>query len=196
MQLSPIVSQVHDQLTAAAALGDERTQHVAASLAAAAGPAVRLAVLEALSAAADEITAALLDHPGSPAVSVRVNGSGGAGGEDVLVSVRDTASVPSAEPRTDDGDSSARISLRLSESLKTDVEQAAAKEGVSVNTWLVRAAGAALEPNPFAALGAFGRGLGRAAGRGGWPGGGDRGPGGPPEGPGGSHSRISGWIDG
>jgi HicB family len=49
-----------------------------------------------------------------------------------------------AATRVDDGDASARISLRLPESLKADIEMAAAREGVSVNTWLVRAAGAAL----------------------------------------------------
>jgi predicted HicB family RNase H-like nuclease len=40
---------------------------------------------------------------------------------------------------------SARISLRLPESLKTAVEQAAAREGVSTNTWLVRAIARATE---------------------------------------------------
>lgn len=197
MQLTPYLAQVQDQLTAAAALGDDRTQQIAGSLAAAAAPSVRLAVLDALSAAADEITAALLDHPGSPGVTVRLDGGGG---EDVLITVRDTAaSVPTTEPRTDDGEASARISLRLSESLKTDIEQAAAKDGVSVNTWLVRAAGTALEPNPLAALGAFGTRLGRAAGKGGagaWLSG-EGGPAGGPESRrGGSHSRITGWIDG
>src|ERR671937_837144 len=34
---------------------------------------------------------------------------------------------------------SVRITLRLPESLKTAVESAAARDGVSVNTWLVRA---------------------------------------------------------
>ena len=37
-----------------------------------------------------------------------------------------------------------RISLRLSEALKSDVEAAAKADAVSVNTWLVRAAGHAL----------------------------------------------------
>jgi uncharacterized protein (DUF1778 family) len=38
-----------------------------------------------------------------------------------------------------------RINLRLPEGLKSLVEQAAAREGLSVNAWLVRAAAAALE---------------------------------------------------
>jgi hypothetical protein len=138
MQLDSYVTQVHDQLVAAAALGDDRARDVAASLANAALPAVRLALLAALAAAADEITAALLDSPGAPAVGVRLD----------TEEIRVVVTTSDAEPaqRTDEGDASARISLRLSESLKTDIEAAATTSGISVNTWLVRAAGAALQP--------------------------------------------------
>ncbi|MDQ2748125.1 MAG: toxin-antitoxin system HicB family antitoxin [Pseudonocardiales bacterium] len=139
MHLDDYAAQVRDQLTATAALGDERTQHIAHSIAAAAAPAVRLAIMTALAAAADEITAALLDSPGSPSVAVRLDG------DTVRVDVLAGDPEPAAA-RIDDGDASARISLRLPESLKTDVETAAGREGVSVNTWLVRAAGAALAP--------------------------------------------------
>ena len=38
----------------------------------------------------------------------------------------------------------ARITLRLPEPLKASIEAAAAREGVSVNTWLVRALGRAV----------------------------------------------------
>jgi uncharacterized protein (DUF1778 family) len=131
------VAQVHDQLTATAALGDERTQHIAQTVAAAATPAVRLAIMTALAAAADEITAALLDSPGAPSVAIRLDGDA------VRVDVVRGDPEPAAT-RVDDGDASARISLRLPESLKADIEMAAGREGVSVNSWLVRAAGAAL----------------------------------------------------
>lgn len=181
MHLDDYVEQVHAQLRAAATLGDERTQQVAQTLAGAAGPAVRLAILSALSEAADEITAALLDTPGAPSVSVRLDG---ATGDDVRVQVSITEPQPAAV-RPDEGDASARISLRLSESLKADVEQAAGEQGVSVNTWLVRAADAALTPAwgcwPGAAT--FAAGMG---GRG--PGGGRRG--------GGNPHHVSGWING
>jgi hypothetical protein len=54
-------------------------------------------------------------------VPVRVGtGSDGAGGDDR------------------DRDMSARITLRLSESLKTRVEEGAAREGISVNAFIVR----------------------------------------------------------
>jgi uncharacterized protein (DUF1778 family) len=154
MQLHQYVSQVQGQLTAAAALGDERTRHTAEALSAAAEPAMRLAVLAAISAAADEITGALLDAPGSPAVTVRLDG------EELRVEIRTAAQEPEApaapQSADGDGDASARISLRLSESLKAEIEAAARGESVSVNTWLVRAAGRAL-------------GQGRAGPEPGWP---------------------------
>jgi hypothetical protein len=50
-----------------------------------------------------------------------------------------------AEPLDDTVTS--RTTLRLPDRLKARVEQAAAEEGVSVNSWFVRAIAAALEPN-------------------------------------------------
>ncbi|HEY2271212.1 MAG TPA: toxin-antitoxin system HicB family antitoxin [Jatrophihabitantaceae bacterium] len=141
MQLQPYVAQVQAHLAAAAALGDERTKQTAEALAAAAEPALRLAVLAAVTAAADDITAALLDSPGAPAVAVRIDG------EDLRIEVRTpepAAEAPAAPAAPEDADASARISLRLSESLKSDIEAAARGESVSVNTWIVRVASRAL----------------------------------------------------
>jgi hypothetical protein len=137
MQLDSYVQQVQEQLVAAAALGDDRVRELAATLASAAAPAVRLAVLGALAAAADEITAALLDSPGAPIVAVHLDA------DDVRIAVSTSATEPT-QPRTEDGDASARISLRLSEALKADIDAAATRASVSVNTWLVRAATTAL----------------------------------------------------
>lgn len=192
MHLDPHVASVHDQLTAAATLGDERTREIAGSLATAAAPAVRLAILDAISAAADEITAALLDYPGSPTVTTRLDGG------EVRIEVRASAPSEAEPPRTDEGEASARISLRLSEALKADIDAAAERDGVSVNTWLVRAATAALRPGPFAgfgsgafgAFGPFGGGWGSSSKSGG------HGHAGPHyETRGGGHN-ISGWING
>ena len=91
--------------------------------------------------AADEITAALLDAPGTPRCRCGSTAT-------TWSSTSGSPSGAPAEPPRDDGDASARISLRLSEALKADIEAAAARDGVSVNTWLVRAAGAALAPRP------------------------------------------------
>lgn len=175
MQLNDYVVQVQSQLASAAALGDEATRATAEALSTAADPAVRLAVLAAVSAAADEITAALLDVPGAPAVSVHLDGP------ELRVDVRPTqqpelATGGEAGPAgaADDADATARISLRLSEALKAQIEAAARTGSVSVNTWLVRAATAALAgPTPH--------GWGRA-----W---------GPPGPPGAAH-HLTGWING
>lgn len=144
MQLDHHLETVHDQLLAAAALGDERTKEIAGALAGTATSAVRLALIGAVSQAADETTAALLDYPGSPAVAARLDG------DEITLEVRATgADAGGAEPRREDGEANARISLRLSDALKADIDAAAEREGISVNTWLVRAATAALEPRPF-----------------------------------------------
>jgi hypothetical protein len=174
MQLHPYVAQVQAHLAAAAALGDDRTKQTADALAAATEPAMRLAVLAAVSAAADDITSALLDSPGAPSVSVRIDG------DDLRVDVRVAEAEPDAAPTSaaDDADANARISLRLSEGLKAEIEAAARTEAVSVNTWLVRAAGLALSsarrPRP------------------GW----DPGWTGPDRGRGGNAHHITGWING
>jgi hypothetical protein len=76
-------------------------------------------------------------------------------GADLRVDVRPTQ-PPEAGPTAagatgsgDEADATARISLRLSETLKTQIEAAARSGSVSVNTWLVRAATAALAaPTP------------------------------------------------
>ena len=145
MQLSPFVAQVQAQLAAAAALGDETTRRVADALAAAAEPATRLAILAAVTAAADEVTAALLDSPDSPSLAVRLDG------DELRIEVR--VAEPHHDVPTEDADTSARISLRLSEALKTDVESAAKADSVSVNPWLVRAATRALAPSRARAAG-------------------------------------------
>jgi hypothetical protein len=140
MQVQPYVTQVQDQLAAAAALGDESTRAVARALAVAADPAVRLAVLGAVAAAADEITAALLDVPGAPGVAVRLDS------DEVRVELHaDPAATAPATPVVgEDTEASARISLRLPEELKSRVERAARAESISVNTWFQRAAAVAL----------------------------------------------------
>jgi uncharacterized protein (DUF1778 family) len=155
MQIDTHLSRVHEQLLAAAALGDDRTREIADALSTAAVPALRLALLAAVSEIADEITAALLDHPGSPAVAVRIDH------DEVAVDVRSVAPSDDAGPaRPADGEPNARISLRLSDALKADIDAAAERDGVSVNTWLVRAAAAALRPGA-ADTGQTARGRGR-----------------------------------
>ena len=185
MHLDDYLHQVHEQLRSAAALGDERTQQIAATLASTAEASVRLALIAAVSATTREITAALYESQGGPAVTAALDG------DEIRLDIAASDTTAAQQP-PDDGrpaDATARISLRLSEQLKADVEQAATQESVSVNTWLVRAATTAL-----------GRSGGRQGGGwpgGGWPGGGPASWGGSWAGPQGRGShRFTGWVTG
>src|SRR3954465_13087602 len=103
-------------------------------------PAVRLAVLDALSAMAAEVTAAL----DGDVVEIRVRGRDP---EVVVTRVHATEPAPAApieEPGDDGG--TARISLRLPEALKSRAEAAASAQGGSLNAWLVPAAPHAAHP--------------------------------------------------
>src|SRR5689334_25170198 len=107
MELDDYVRQWSQQLAAVTALADDRTREVAAALGGAGAAAARLVLLEALTTAAAEISEALLDAPGSPAVSVRLDGS--------HVHLDVTASAPADEGpvAVDEGDSSARVTVRM-----------------------------------------------------------------------------------
>ena len=92
-----------------------------------------------MSSAADEITAALND------VTVEARLRGG----DVEFAVNEiehptTAPVPADSSKPETSDDVARITLRLPESIKNSVEQAARSGNISVNGWLVGAIDAAL----------------------------------------------------
>lgn len=114
---------------------------------------VRLTLLDALSAAADEITRELA--PGSVELRLR-------GGEPEFVVTAAPADEPApaaALPGDDEG-TTARINLRLPEQLKAGVEQAASRERLSVNAWLVRAvAGALGQGRPASGGGRIGQGF-------------------------------------
>jgi hypothetical protein len=146
MELRPYVEQVQSQLAALAALGDEATRATAEALAGAAEPAVRLALLGMVTAAADEITAALLEWPGAPTVSVHLDG------DHLRPEVHSAESIPEADGvmagYPDEADGTSRISLRVPEALKAQVESAARSRGVSVNTWIVRAVSSAVSGSP------------------------------------------------
>jgi|SRR5437870_6823766 hypothetical protein len=128
MQLQRYVDALKADLTAVAELGDDATAQAASRLVVSLQASIGLRLLDALSEAALELT----DRLPSGHVEVRL-----AGQDPELVFVGDE---PEAAPAAaaEDGHT-ARISLRLPETLKTAVESAAAREGVSVNTWIVRA---------------------------------------------------------
>jgi hypothetical protein len=141
MELGQYVSDLQRQLVDAAANGAEDTRPVAERLAAGLDAAVRLVLLDALSAAAGEITRDLA--PGS--VDVRLRGREVEFVVDQPSTDLDSDDLPSSNVDLDDA-STSRTTLRLPDALKLRVDEAAAADGLSVNTWLVRAIAAALQP--------------------------------------------------
>lgn len=134
MDLTPYIESLRRSLTAAAAPGGEDAARTAELLSEALDAGARLALMEALSEAAAEITAGLDQAGSSASVDLRVRGKE----VDLRVNGGETAEAapPPAPPVDDDV---ARITLRLPESLKEDVERVASADGASVNAWLVRA---------------------------------------------------------
>ncbi|MFG2869198.1 hypothetical protein [Streptomyces sp. NPDC048338] len=158
MDLMPYVDNLRHELAVAAAAGGDEARALAERLTAPLESAARLTLLNALSAAMDEITSELA--PGS--VDVRLRGldpefvvtpppapeayedtaadrtAAGAAGAARAAAVAQVAA---------DGDDAgtARINFRLPAPLKTRIEEAAGQEGLSVNAWLVRAVAGALD---------------------------------------------------
>lgn len=141
MELGQYVNDLQRQLADVAANGTEDTRAVAERLAAGLDAATRLVLLDALSAAVGEITRDLA--PGS--VDLRLRGR----------EVEFVVSQPNADADSDersvatvdlDDASTSRTTLRLPDALKALVDEAATADGLSVNTWLVRAIAAAVQP--------------------------------------------------
>lgn len=138
MDITPYVESIRRDLLAAADSAGPDAAQVAERLGFALDPAVRLALMEAISQAASEITAAMP----TGGVDVRLDGrdlgfvvdSGHPRGEPTTGPPAPSL-PPSASQEEDEG--VARVSLRLPESLKTRADDAAAQAGQSLNTWLV-----------------------------------------------------------
>ena len=157
MDLTPYLDHLQRELDLAAAAGGDDARALAERLTGPLESGFRLALLDALSAAADEITRELA--PGS--VDVRLRGrdpefvvtpaptAGPAGPAPDEAEVRpapDATDGPGLPPVEGDDGATARITLRIPEHLKVGVDQAAAREHLSVNAWLVRAIAATLDP--------------------------------------------------
>jgi hypothetical protein len=146
MELTPYVESLRRELTTAAEVGGEDARALAARLLPPLDAAVRLTLLEALSAAAEEISAELA--PGSVDVRLRGGTAGFVVTPPPAAPVADDAPAGPAEVRLPaaEGDDAAmvRINLRLPANLKALIEDAAAAGGISVNAWIVRAAAAGL----------------------------------------------------
>ena len=136
MELAPYVDTLHRELTAAADVAGDDVRRAADRLLTALDSAVRLVLIDALGAAAEQITAELA--PGS--VELRLRGR-----DPEFVVSPPVPPAPPAPPPPPPGatfeadETTARISLRLPDGLKTRIEEAAGSIGASVNSWLVHA---------------------------------------------------------
>lgn len=149
MELDPYIESIHEQLESAARSGGEEALELARRLSAPLDASIRLALQDAIAAAAEEITVDLA--PGSVELRLR--------GREPQFVVTLPPPDPSTEADTDMADPSPedlaalqgeeggtwRINVRMPEHLKPRIERAADGEGLSVNSWLVRAAGARLD---------------------------------------------------
>ncbi|WP_431966263.1 toxin-antitoxin system HicB family antitoxin [Actinacidiphila sp. bgisy160] len=150
MDLTPYVDTLRRELAVAAEAGGEDARELAERLTAPLESATRLTMLNVLSAAMDEITRELA--PGS--VDVRLRGldpdfvvtlppAGGGPADPPVAPVE-----PLKAPAEGDEGGTARVNLRLPAHLKARAEEAASREGLSVNAWLVRAVSAAVDGAP------------------------------------------------
>lgn len=138
MDLQPYVERVRRDLAAAAAPGGADHEELADRLSGALESSLRLALLEALAEAAEQITRELAPE----SVDVRLRGRNP---EFVVSAIPPPPAEPVAASEPGDDDTGTwRVSLRLPASLRAAVESAAGGEGLSVNAWLVRAVSAAL----------------------------------------------------
>ncbi|MFD9543083.1 toxin-antitoxin system HicB family antitoxin [Streptomyces sp. NPDC060022] len=146
MDLTPYVDTLRRELAVAAEAGGDEARELAERLTAPLESATRLTLLNVLSAAMDEVTRELA--PGS--VDVRLRGLD----PDFVVTLPPTDGAAAAgpveplrAPAPADGDEggTARINLRVPAHLKARAEEAATREGLSVNAWLVRAVSAAVD---------------------------------------------------
>ncbi|MFD6534039.1 hypothetical protein [Streptomyces sp. NPDC060184] len=149
MDLTPYVDTLRRELAVAADAGGDEARELAERLTAPLESATRLTLLNVLSAAMDEVTRELA--PGS--VDVRLRGL-----DPNFVVTRPPTDSPAEQaapasqppvfaqaPADGDEGGTARINLRLPAHLKTRAEEAAGREGLSVNAWLVRAVSAAVD---------------------------------------------------
>ncbi|MFC5143593.1 hypothetical protein [Streptomyces aureoversilis] len=154
MDLTPYVDTLRRELAVAAEAGGEGARELAERLTAPLESATRLTMLNVLSAAMDEITRELA--PGS--VDIRLRGldpdfvvtlrptDGGAFAESAApLELSKAPDRPAPAPADGDEGGTARVNLRLPAHLKARAEEAASREGLSVNAWLVRTVSAAVD---------------------------------------------------
>ena len=125
MKMSLFVERFSSDLSTLGKLGGSELEAAVSRLIPTLGPVLSTRLLEALS----EVVADLKSQLPGASVEARLNGD-----EIELVYLPDD-SLPKETPT----DLTARITLRLPEDLKSRIETAATKEGISLNSWLLKA---------------------------------------------------------
>jgi hypothetical protein len=124
MKLSLVIEGLRSDIVAVGELGDEAVAEIADRVAAMFSRSAPSRILDLLSGVAAELS----DQIPNGRIEIRLVG------DDV-----DVAYVDEEPPVSEsDAEQSSRITLRLSEQLKSRVEESAAREGISVNTYIIR----------------------------------------------------------
>ena len=151
MHVDAYTETLRRTLVETSSLGDDRTQDVARSLAAALDPALRLVALQMLTDTADELNGeldgahvAVVMDGATPHLLVTQADRSDEREQDHVTGPNRHAETPvHAVPEVEEGPE-VRTTLRLPELLKQQIDAAARMKGRSVNAWLVEAARGAL----------------------------------------------------
>lgn len=157
MHVDAYTETLRRTLVETSSLGDDRTQDVARSLAAALDPTLRLVALQMLTDTADELNGeldgahvAVVMDGATPHLLVTQADRSDEREQDHVTGPNRHAETPvHAVPEVEEGPE-VRTTLRLPESLKQQIDAAARMQGRSVNAWLVEAARGALSEQSFA----------------------------------------------
>ena len=136
MDLTPHLEAVRADLES---LADDQNRPSVERLSRAVEPALQLRMLDVLGEASLEISQQLPAGHAEVRVAAR---------DASLVYVPEGPAEPAATAEEEEG-GTVRLTLRMPEHLKTKVEQAAARDGASVNAWLVRAITRGVEGKRF-----------------------------------------------
>ncbi len=145
MNIDPYIEKLRASLRAAAELGGDEGRAAAERVGTALEPAARLAIMEAVTQAAAEISSELP----SGAIGVRLAGEGL---EFQFNRGPESYPEPPAPPAADEDEAlTARVTLRIPEAVKARIEEFAAAAGVSLNSWIVNALRQATQGTGFSA---------------------------------------------
>jgi hypothetical protein len=142
VETAPFLDSIRGDL-AATSEGDDEATGVVDRLGRALESSLQLRLLDVMGQAALELS----EQMSGGHVEVRLVG------RDVqLVHVPEAIAEEAPAPVSDEG-GTARLTLRMPDRLKMRVEDAAGREGISTNAWLVRAIGSGLDRTPKRRIG-------------------------------------------